>query len=119
MKTFLILCTALLLVGCSYSVKVGKKCTPGSTEWSYVWLVKGDTDVSKTSGDYPTSSRALVRGHRQYTIGDFKLPSVTTILGQTQSEEKKQKLAEWRARLGSSPGGQTARFGSNPGYLYA
>ena len=44
MKTFLILCTALLLVGCSYSVKVGKKCTPGSTEWSYVWLVKGETD---------------------------------------------------------------------------
>ena len=41
MKTFLILCTALLLVGCSYSVKVGKKCTPGSTEWSYVWLIKG------------------------------------------------------------------------------
>ena len=49
--------------------------------------------------DYPASSRALVRGHRQYTIGDFKLPSVTTILGQTQSEEKKKKLAEWRARL--------------------
>ena len=48
MKTFLILCTALLLVGCSYSVKIGKKCTPGSTEWSYVWLIKGDTDVSKT-----------------------------------------------------------------------
>ena len=47
--------------------------------------------------DYPASSRALVRGHRQYTIGDFKLP-VTTILGQTQSEEKKKKLAEWRAR---------------------
>ena len=52
--------------------------------------------------DYPASSRALVRGHRQYTIGDFKLPSVTTILGQTQSEEKKKKLAEWRARLGAS-----------------
>ena len=51
--------------------------------------------------DYPASSRALVRGHRQYTIGDFKRPSVTTILGQTQSEEKKQKLAEWRARLGA------------------
>ena len=49
MKTFLILCTALLLVGCSYSVKVGKKCTPGSTEWSYVWLVKGNTDVSKAN----------------------------------------------------------------------
>jgi hypothetical protein len=47
MKTFLILCTAFILVGCSYSVKVGKKCTPGSTEWSYVWLVKGETDISK------------------------------------------------------------------------
>ena len=49
MKTILILCTAFILVGCSYSVKVGKKCTPGSTEWSYVWLVKGDTDVSKSN----------------------------------------------------------------------
>ena len=45
MKTFLILCTALLLVGCSYSVKVGKKCTPGSTEWSYVWLIKGIYEI--------------------------------------------------------------------------
>ena len=51
--------------------------------------------------DYPASTRALVSGHRHYTVGDFKLPSVTTILGQTQSEEKKQKLAEWRARLGA------------------
>ncbi len=69
--------------------------------------------------DYPASSRALVRGHRQYTIGDFKLPSVTTILGQTQSEEKKQKLAEWRARLGAHQADRQARFGSDPGYLYA
>ena len=37
----------VLLNSCSYSVKVGKKCTPGSTEWSYLWFVKGESDLSK------------------------------------------------------------------------
>ena len=46
---------ALLLVGCSYSVKL-VKCTPGSTERSYVWLVKGDTDVSKANQKWTRGS---------------------------------------------------------------
>jgi hypothetical protein len=37
----------VLLNSCTYSVKVGKKCTPGSTEWSYLWFMKGASDVSK------------------------------------------------------------------------
>ena len=49
---------------------------------------------------YPKSSRSLVMGQRHYDISNEKLPSVTTILSQTQSEEKKQKLAEWKARMG-------------------
>ena len=51
---------------------------------------------------YPTSTRALINGKRHYDVGtNEKLPSVTTILAATQSEEKKQKLAEWRARQGA------------------
>ena len=50
---------------------------------------------------YPTSTRALIDGKRHYDISNEKLPSVTTILQATQSEEKKQKLAEWRKRMGA------------------
>ena len=50
---------------------------------------------------YPTSTRALINGTRHYDVGtNEKLPSVTTILSATQSEEKKRKLAEWQARMG-------------------
>ena len=37
---------------------------------------------------------------RHYEIGTDKLPSVTTILSQTQSEEKRKSLANWQARMG-------------------
>ena len=49
---------------------------------------------------YPPSTRSLVMGRRHYEIGTDKLPSVTTILSQTQSEEKKKSLADWQARMG-------------------
>ena len=51
---------------------------------------------------YPTSSRSLIDGKRHYDIGQTKLPSVTTIIGATQSEEKKKSLADWKARLGDT-----------------
>ena len=49
---------------------------------------------------YPSSTRSLVMGRRHYEIGTDKLPSVTTILSQTQSEEKRKSLANWQARMG-------------------
>ena len=50
---------------------------------------------------YPSSTRSLVMGRRHYEIGTDKLPSVTTILSHTQSEEKKKSLANWQARMGT------------------
>ena len=42
--------------------------------------------------EYPTSTRALINGKRHYDVGTHeKLPSVTTILQATQSEEKRKK----------------------------
>jgi genome maintenance exonuclease 1 len=49
---------------------------------------------------YPPSTRSLVDGKRHYEITGQKLPSVTTILSATQSEEKKKSLANWQARMG-------------------
>ena len=40
--------------------------------------------------DYPASIRSLVNDQRHYEIGQEKLPSVTTILQATQSDERKQ-----------------------------
>ena len=50
--------------------------------------------------EYPATVREMVEGLRHYTINNEKLPSVTTILGKTQSKEKAEGLANWRARVG-------------------
>ena len=49
---------------------------------------------------YPKSQRSLIQGKRHYDIGQTKLPSDTTIIGATQSEEKRQALANWKKRIG-------------------
>ena len=50
--------------------------------------------------NYPKSVRELIGNKRHYSIGEQKLPSVTTILDATQPEDKRKKLAEWKARVG-------------------
>ena len=49
---------------------------------------------------YPKSTRSIVQGSRHYSVNEENLPSVTTILKATESEEKKAKLAEWKNRVG-------------------
>ena len=51
---------------------------------------------------YPKTVRESVEGVRHYDVGKEKLPSVTPILKATESEEKKQSLANWAARIGES-----------------
>ena len=57
----------------------------------------------KSKFDYQTIKRVDSESGRVYDINDEKLPSVTTILGATRSEESKAKLAACRAQ----------RFGRN------
>ena len=40
MRLITIFTVFLFLTGCGYTVKLGKKCTPGHTEWSYVWFIE-------------------------------------------------------------------------------
>jgi genome maintenance exonuclease 1 len=50
---------------------------------------------------YPTSTRALIKGQRHYDVQQEKLPSVTTILAATQPEEKRLALEAWKTRVGT------------------
>ena len=55
-----------------------------------------------TKFTYPKSSRSLVMGQRHYDVNNNKLPSVTTILSQTQSIEKQESIARWKAKVGEN-----------------
>ena len=49
---------------------------------------------------YPKSTRSIVNGSRHYSIDNSNLPSVTSILSATKSEEDKAGIEAWKARVG-------------------
>jgi len=49
---------------------------------------------------YPKSSRSIENGFRKYLFGEEKLPSVTSVLNATKSEEDKISLELWKKRVG-------------------
>ena len=50
--------------------------------------------------DYPRCVRSIVDGRRKYEVAGERLPSVTTILKNTESEDKKESLDRWKAKVG-------------------
>ena len=50
--------------------------------------------------NYPKSSRSIENGMRKYLFDEEKLPSVTSILQATKSEEDKAALENWKQRVG-------------------
>ena len=60
----------------------------------------------KPKFDYKTIKRVTLPTGRVYDINEEKLPSVTTILSATKSEESKAKLAAWRQRKGEKKADQ-------------
>ena len=67
--------------------------------------------------DYPASIRSLVNDQRHYEIGQEKLPSVTTILQATQSDEKKAILAQWRQNVGENKAEEIKNEAANRGTI--
>ena len=49
---------------------------------------------------YPKSSKSIINGSRHYSLDGSNLPSVTSILKATQSEEDKAGIAAWKERVG-------------------
>ena len=68
-----------------------------------------------TKFNYPKSIRAYYNGQRLYDIGAKKLPSVTTILSATASEEKKASLERWRNKVGRKEAEIITREATNRG----
>jgi len=64
---------------------------------------------------YPKSMRSIVSGSRMYAVNKEKLPSVTSILQATQSEEKKASLANWKARVGATEANRIKNDASSRG----
>jgi len=78
-------------------------CTMAAMREDRIKIHKAKTPVKwNKKFIYPKSQRSLIQGSRHYDIDDKLLPSVTTILSATQSEEKKASLAKWKARLGDT-----------------
>ena len=67
--------------------------------------------------DYPESIRSLVNDQRHYDVGEEKLPSVTTILSATQSDEKKASLAKWRRNVGENKAESIMNEAANRGTI--
>ena len=65
--------------------------------------------------EYPKSIRSLINNERHYDIGETKLPSVTTILQATQTEEKKAVLENWKNRVGADNAENIKNVAANRG----
>ena len=49
---------------------------------------------------YPESTRSTKEGFRTYDVNDEKLPSVTTILNATKSQEDIDSINKWKEKVG-------------------
>ena len=67
--------------------------------------------------EYPASIRSMINDQRHYDIGQEKLPSVTTILQATQSDEKKQILANWKQKVGENKAEEIKNTAANRGTI--
>mgnify|MGYP003346773179 CR=1 FL=1 len=66
--------------------------------------------------NYKSINRTSVDGKRHYCLPDgTKVPSVTTILEATKSDEKRQILADWRRRVGAAQAQQISTEASGRG----
>ena len=64
---------------------------------------------------YPKSSRSLKNGFRHYLFNNKKLPSVTSILQATKSEEDKAALENWKQRVGHAEANKIKNEASSRG----
>ena len=66
---------------------------------------------------YPESIRSLINSERHYSINQTKLPSVTTILQATQTEEKRAVLEAWKQRVGADNAENIKNTAANRGSI--
>ena len=65
--------------------------------------------------NYPKSHKSSENGLRKYLVGSEKLPSVTSILQATKSDEDKAVLENWKNRVGYKEANRIKSEASNRG----
>ena len=65
--------------------------------------------------NYPKSHKSSENGLRKYLVGSEKLPSVTSILQATKSDEDKAALENWKNRVGLKEANRIKSEASNRG----
>ena len=65
--------------------------------------------------NYPKSYKSSENGLRKYLVGSEKLPSVTSILQATKSDEDKAALENWKNRVGFKEANRIKSEASNRG----
>jgi len=65
--------------------------------------------------NYPKSSKSIEDGLRKYLFNDVKLPSVTSILQATKSEEDKAAIKNWIQRVGPTEANRIKNEASSRG----
>ena len=69
---------------------------------------------------YPKSSKSIENGLRKYLFGEEKLPSVTSILQATKTEEDKASLELWKERVGHKEANKIKNEASSRGtYMHS
>ena len=71
--------------------------------------------LQKSWKSYPKSSKSIENGLRKYQFDGEKLPSVTSILQATKSEEDKASLENWKQRVGYTEANKIKNEASNRG----
>ncbi len=64
---------------------------------------------------YPKSTRSIINGSRHYNLEGSNLPSVTSIIKATKSEEDKAALEAWKQRVGHKEAERIKNEASNRG----
>ena len=65
-------------------------------------IIEDNIMIWNNKYNYLSSTKALFNGYRHYDINNEKLPSVTSIIEKTKTEEEKASLKLWRERIGEA-----------------
>ena len=73
-------------------------------------IIEDNIMIWNNKYNYLSSTKALFNGYRHYDINNEKLPSVTSILEKTKTNEEKASLKLWRERIGEAAAQKISSF---------
>ena len=65
--------------------------------------------------NYPSSTRSVHQGFRHYALNNQMLPSVTSIIEMTKTDNEKESLAAWKLRVGEAESSAISREATKRG----